>query len=120
MQDIGFQPKADELPNTHVRQQRLQVGECGGAVHRKAAGDDARAGSYHVLRQREHAHDDVEGVGEDEHGDEGLENPLEDVESVELMRLLSRTFFKLILKLNTKNPLQGHFQALQRIALIDI
>ena len=61
-------------------------------VHRKAPCDDARAGIDHALRQAEHAHDDVESVGEDKDGHEGLENPFEDVERVELMRLLSRTF----------------------------
>ncbi len=63
-------------------------------VHRKAPCDDARAGVDHALRQAEHAHDDVEGVGEDKDGHECFENPLEDVESIELSRLLSRCFCK--------------------------
>jgi hypothetical protein len=43
-------------------------------------------------------HDDVEGVGEDIHGDKGLEYPFEYVECVEVRRDKSRCFSNQILK----------------------
>jgi len=47
---------------------------------------------YHVLRYVENAHYDVKRIGEYKHSDEGFEYPFINVESVEIVGILSSTF----------------------------
>ena len=60
-----------------------------GDVQVEAARNDACAAVHRVLREGEHAHYNVKGMGQDEYRDKCLENPLEYYERVEIRHIVS-------------------------------
>ena len=94
-EDLRTQPHEDALEpqpqqgaDAPVRELGLQVGGHAGYVDARVRDDDAGALADHVLRHIEHRHDDVPGVGDDEHRAEGLEDPLEEDPGVEVVEVV--------------------------------
>ena len=94
-EDLRTQPHEDALEpqpqqgaDAPVRELGLQVGGHAGYVDARVRDDDAGALADHVLRYIEHRHDDVPGVGDDEHRAEGLEDPLEEDPGVEVVEIV--------------------------------
>lgn len=76
MDHKGLHPQAQQRAQFHSLNRRLHIcqhirGDVGGALYQP------RRLSYHALGHVEHRHDDIEGVGEDRHGDKGFNDPLE-------------------------------------------
>ena len=94
-EDLRTQPHEDALEpqpqqgaNAPIRELGLQVGGHAGYVDARVRNNDAGALAHHILRHIEHRHDDVPGVGDDEHRAEGLEDPLEEDPGVEVMEIV--------------------------------
>ena len=87
--DKDLQPQPDEFPDAHGFQHRPQIRKRGAGAHIQTALYHARAGVDHLLRQAEHAHDDVEGVGQDKNGAECLEHPFIYLDYMEIVHVVS-------------------------------
>ena len=84
----ALKPKPQQSADAPVRELGLQVGGHAGYVDARIRNNDAGALADHVLRHIEHRHDDVPGVGDDEHRAEGLEDPLEKDPGVEVVKVV--------------------------------
>ena len=84
----ALEPQPQQGADAPVRELGLQVGGHAGYVDARVRDDDAGALADHVLRHIEHRHDDVPGVGDDEHRAEGLEDPLEKDPGVEVVKVV--------------------------------
>ena len=72
--DEGLQVEAEQFAKFKGHEGGLQS-EKGGVVHRRVARDDAARLGHHRLREVKHRHGDVEGIGDEGDGHEGLEHP---------------------------------------------
>ena len=84
----ALEPKPQQGADAPVRKLGLQVGGHAGYVDARVRNDDAGTLADHILRHIEHRHDDVPGVGDDEHRAEGLEDPLEEDPGVEVVEIV--------------------------------
>ena len=84
----ALEPQPQQSADAPVRELGLQVGGHAGYVDARVRNDDAGALADHILRHIEHRHDDIPGVGDDEHCAEGLEDPLEEDPGVEVVKVV--------------------------------
>ena len=84
----ALEPQPQQGADAPVRELGLQVGGHAGYVDARVRNDDAGTLADHILRHIEHRHDDVPGVGDDEHRTEGLEDPLEEDPGVEVVEIV--------------------------------
>ena len=73
----GLEPQAQQTADVHIRKPVFQVGDNGCNVDAGIADDNPGALIDNALRQVEHAHDDVPGVGYQQDSGGGLEHPAE-------------------------------------------
>ena len=85
---MDLQPHAHEFAYAHVLHSCLKSRHHFGAAEVCRACDESRACVYDALSHVKDRHHDVERVGEDVNGDERLENPLVDVEGVEVLKVV--------------------------------
>lgn len=84
----ALKPQAQQRTDAPVRQGRFQIADHAGNVDPRVRDDDAGALADHALRHVEYRHDDVPGVGDDEHRAEGLENPLPEKPGVKIVEII--------------------------------
>jgi hypothetical protein len=87
MDHKGLQPQAQQRAQLHLLYRRLHIrhqvrGDVGGALYQPCGL------CHHTLGHVEHRHDDIEGVGEDRHGDKGFNDPLEKQPGVDVMEIV--------------------------------
>ena len=80
----ALKPQAQQRTDAPVRQSRSQIAHHAGNVDPRVGDDDASALIDYALRHVEYRHDDVPGVGDDEHRAEGLEDPLPEKPGVKI------------------------------------
>ena len=100
MHDHGLQPQPQQRPDLHFRKRCFKSRDMLVKRQGRVRYDDARRAVDDALSSFEHAHDDVPGVGDDEHGAGGFEYPLEEHPSVHVVHV--------VLFRNELNQLQRH------------
>ena len=84
----ALEPQPQQGAHAPVGKLGLQIAYHAGDVDACVRDDDPRLLADHILRHIEHRHDDVPGVGDDQHGAEGLENPLEENPCVKVVEVV--------------------------------
>ena len=84
----ALEPQPQQGAHAPVGKLGLQIAHYAGNVNARVRNDDPRRLADHILRHIEHRHDDVPGVGDDQHRAEGLENPLEENPGVEVVEVI--------------------------------
>ena len=94
----GLEPQAQQTADVHIRKPVFQVGDNGCNVDAGIADDYPGALIDNALRQVEHAHDDVPGVGYQQDSGGGLEYPAEQHPTVHVVHtvLFSDKLYQLI------------------------
>lgn len=83
-----LEPQPQQGAHAPVGKLGLQIAHHAGNVDACVRDDDPRRLTDHILRHIEHRHDDVPGVGDDQHRAEGLENPLEENPGVKVVEVI--------------------------------
>ena len=84
----ALEPQPQQGAHTPVGKLGLQIAHHAGNVNARVRNDDPRRLTDHILRHIEHRHDDVPGVGDDQHRAEGLENPLEENPGIKVVEVI--------------------------------
>ena len=84
----ALKPKPQQGADAPVRKLGFQVGGHIGYVDARIADDDAGTLADHILCHIEHRHDDVPGIGDDQHRTESFEDPLEEDPGVEVVKVI--------------------------------
>lgn len=83
-----MEPQPQQGAHAPIGKLGLQIAHHAGDVDARVRDDDPRRLTDHILRHIEHRHDDVPGVGDDQHRAEGLENPLEENPGVKVVEVV--------------------------------
>ena len=83
-----LKPQPQQSAHAPVGKLGLQIAHHAGDVDTCVGDDDPRRLTNHILRHIEHRHDDVPGIRDDQHGAEGLENPLEENPGVKVVKVV--------------------------------
>ena len=84
----ALEPQPQQGTHAPVGKLGLQIANHTGDVDACVRNDDPRRLADHILRHIKHRHDDVLGIRDDQHGAEGLENPLEENPGVEVVKVI--------------------------------
>lgn len=84
----ALEPQPQQGTHAPVGKLGLQIAHHAGNVNARVRDDDPRRLADHILRHIKHRHDDVPGIGDDQHRAEGLENPLEENPGVEVVEVV--------------------------------
>ena len=74
----GLEPQAEQRPQVHLHQPGLQVCGHAGDVDSGVSDDNAGGVIHHALRHIKDPHHNIPGIGDNEDGAGGFENPLEE------------------------------------------
>ena len=74
----GLKPQPQQRAQLHLLQPHLQISNDLHKVNVRIRADDSGGAAHDALRRVKDPHDDIPGVGNDQDGAEGLENPFEE------------------------------------------
>ena len=80
-----LEPETEQWADIHGLQAGFHVGDHVRQIQAGIAYNDARGVADNMLRHVEHCHDDIPGIGHDQHGGKSLEDPLEEYEGLKIM-----------------------------------
>ena len=84
----GLEPQTEQFTGSHCFKLGLHIGYYGVHVKGGVSDDNAGGAVHHTLANVEDTHDDIPGVGYDQHGAEGLENPLEEHPGINVVHII--------------------------------
>ncbi|MBM6976549.1 hypothetical protein H9X99_11910 [Intestinimonas butyriciproducens] len=84
----ALEPQPQQGAHAPVDKLGLQIAYHTGNVDARIRDDDPRRLADHILRHIEHRHNDVPGVGDDQHRAKSFENPLEENPGVEVVEVV--------------------------------
>ena len=84
----GLEPQPEQRADIHLHEPCLHISDQSAYIQRGFSDDHTGCLADHMLGNVKNAHDNVPGVGDDQHSRKGFENPLEENEGLKIMHVV--------------------------------